>query len=116
MRMRLPLLAPSSVMSSAEARRPVTAPFAVFVGDKDEALSPEANGLALARDLEGRAELHIMANAGHFTLLAPCTEDAMRETPALCTDRPEIDRAALHRDVNQEIERFFDSHLGRSSQ
>ncbi|TCM58962.1 putative dienelactone hydrolase [Rhizobium sp. PP-F2F-G48] len=110
------LLAPLSVVFSPEALRPVTAPLSVFVGDKDEELSPRDNALDLARDLGDRAELHVIENAGHFTFLAPCTAEFMREMPALCTDRPEIDRVALHRSVNADIARFFDSTLGRPPQ
>lgn len=101
------LLAPLSVIFPREGLKSVAAPFLVYVGEKDEALSPEDNALALARDMPSETGLEVVQNAGHFTFLAACPPQMSEAMPALCTDPPGIDRAALHRVINADIADFF---------
>lgn len=106
------LLAPLSAIFPREGLKPVAAPLLVYVGEKDEELSPEDNALALARDMPSETSLEVVPNAGHFTFLAPCSPQMSEAMPALCTDRPGIDREALHRVINATIAAFFTRTLG----
>ncbi len=101
------LLAPLSVIFSPTELDLIKAPLLIFVGDKDEELSPEDNAMALAHDMREGAMLQVIPGAGHFTFLAPCSRDLSREMPSLCVDREGIDRAALHQNINSDIGSFF---------
>jgi predicted dienelactone hydrolase len=105
------LLAPLSVIFPTEGLKSVAAPMSVYVGEKDEELSPEDNALALARDMPSKVSVEVLPNAGHFTFLAPCSPQMREAMPALCTDPPGIDRAALHRVINADIATFFTKTL-----
>lgn len=109
------LLAPLSVIFSPEELKLIKAPFLIFVGDKDEELSPDANATALGHDMQGMAMLQVVHDAGHFTFLAPCSPDLSREMPALCVDRKGVDRVALHQKINSDIGAFFKNSLGAAS-
>ncbi|CNI38088.1 putative lipoprotein signal peptide [Yersinia intermedia] len=104
------LLAPLSVIFTPEGLQPIKAPLLIFVGDKDEELSPDDNAIALAKSTE--AWLQVIPNAGHFTFLSPCSPDMNRTTPDLCAERKGIDRVAIHQRINVEITTFFDESFG----
>ncbi len=104
------LLAPLSVIFTPEGLKPVKSPLLIFVGDKDEELSPDDNAIALAS--ETGASLQVIPNAGHFTFLSPCSPDMSRTMPDLCTDRKGIDRVAIHQRIITEIATFFKKSLG----
>lgn len=101
------LLAPLSVIFPTEGLKSVAAPMSIYVGEKDEELSPEDNALALARDMPSKVSVEVLPNAGHFTFLAPCSPQMREAMPALCTDPPGVDRAAVHRAINAEIAAFL---------
>lgn len=109
------LLAPLSVVFSPKGLEPIKAPLLVFVGDKDEELSPDDNAMSLAHDMQAAAVLQVIPNAGHFTFLSPCSSDLSREMPALCIDGKGVDRVAVHKSINSEIRAFFNNTLGAAS-
>lgn len=106
----LVLLSPLSVIFSHEEIRRVNTPILVAVGNNDEELSPEANALSLSRELPN-ASLKLIPEAGHFTFLAPCSQDLSAAAPALCVDREGFDRVAFHEALNGEIVEYFSYKL-----
>ncbi|CAI0953921.1 Predicted dienelactone hydrolase [Serratia fonticola] len=104
------LLAPLSVIFTPQGLKPVKSPLLIFVGDKDEELSPDDNAIALAKRTE--ASLQVIPNAGHFTFLSSCSRDMSRAMPDLCTDRKGIDRVAIHQHIITEVATFFKKSLG----
>lgn len=104
------LLSPLSVIFSPEQIRQVHPPILVVVGDNDEELSPEANAISLSRELPN-ASLKLIPDAGHFTFLAPCSQDLSAVAPALCVDREGFDRAAFHEALNGEIVNYYSRKL-----
>lgn len=52
-------------------------------------------------------ESHVVANAGHFDFLPPCSEVLVRNAPQICRSRPGFDRAAFHDDFNRQVVAFF---------
>lgn len=105
------LLAPLSVVFPPEELKLITTPVQVYVGEKDEELSPTDNAVALARQMPHEAEVQVIPNAGHFTFLAPCSPQLSRTMPALCIDHHGVDRVALHQNINSDIARFFTKTL-----
>lgn len=63
----------------------------------------EAVRLALPR----APEYHVVANAGHFDFLAPCSSALASVAPAICTSASGFDRAAFHVIFNAEVVSFF---------
>ena len=104
------LMAPLSVIFGAETLKSVTAPTLIYVGDQDGELSPQENAMALAPELP-KAQLQVIEKAGHFTFLAPCSEELTKLVAGFCIDNPGIVRTALHQRMNAEIATFFEKNL-----
>jgi len=104
------LMAPLSVIFGSETLKSVTAPTLIYVGDQDGELSPQENAMALAPELP-KAQLQVIEKAGHFTFLAPCSEELTKLVAGFCIDNPGIVRTALHQRMNAEIAAFFEKNL-----
>ena len=52
-----------------------------------------------------------MTGAGHYAFLPPCSETLAKQAPQICTDDPNFDRHAFHRDFNKEVVAFFKKAL-----
>ena len=53
------------------------------------------------------ARTHVLADAGHYDFLKPCSADLATRTPAICTSEPGFDRAAFHERFDHDIVAFF---------
>lgn len=49
--------------------------------------------------------------AGHYAFLAPCPPPMLAAVPEICIDPPGLDRAAMHREFNGVVVRFFSEKL-----
>ncbi len=67
----------------------------------------EAVRLALAKAPDYR----VVANAGHFDFLAPCSAALASIAPAICVSPVGFDRAAFHVGFNSEVVKFFEKTL-----
>jgi predicted dienelactone hydrolase len=56
-------------------------------------------------------EYRVIANAGHYDFLAPCSARLSQRAPGICTSLPGFDRAAFHERFNAEVARFFQAKL-----
>ena len=61
--------------------------------------------------LATKPEYHVVAHAGHFAFLAPCSAPLAALVPDICRDPPGLDREAFHRDFNASVAAFFKAHL-----
>jgi predicted dienelactone hydrolase len=66
---------------------------------------------AVERSLPAKHEYHVVPNAGHFGFLIPCPPTLARDRPEVCTDAPDFDRAAFHKEFNAAVLAFFREHL-----
>ncbi len=107
----LVLMAPLSVFFPAETLMKIRTPALVYTGERDEQLSPGKNAVALMRDLSPPSRLEVVAAAGHFVFLAPCTEQLARSAPELCIDPPGVDRRAVHQAMTHTIADFLTEHF-----
>jgi predicted dienelactone hydrolase len=79
----------------------------------DDTQAPDAwNSAVVLRELPVRAEVHTVANAGHYAFLAPCSEALKQAVPFICTDGPVFDRASFHSQFNHDVVAFFSRSLG----
>ena len=62
---------------------------------------------ALGQLLPATTEVHVVAGAGHFAFLPPCTPQLAAAAPAVCADPVGFDRAAFHQRFTAEVQRFF---------
>ena len=52
-------------------------------------------------------DYRVVANAGHFDFLAPCSAALAALAPPICTSAAGFDRAAFHADFDAEVVKFF---------
>ena len=89
----------------------VLIPVQLWRAEKD-AYAPDAWNSALVRQgLPNGAEEHVVADAGHFAFLAPCSVALAAAAPSICVDAPGFDRSGFHRDFNQSLVHFFAREL-----
>lgn len=106
-------MAPVSVFFDAAGVRDVTAPL-LLVQARDDAHLPNRWHTSRLRTLLPKPPQSIEIDGAHFVFLAPCTAQMHARLPALCTDAPGVDRAAIHAKLNRAIGEFFDAQLGVS--
>ena len=89
----------------------IAVPMAIVAGAGDEVVPIGSSARALAAHIP-KAELTILpGEAGHYVFAPVCTNAGRAALPAICDDRPGVDRAAIHRQVVQLIEAFFARQL-----
>ncbi|KQY75454.1 hypothetical protein [Brevundimonas sp. Root1423] len=90
-----------------ESLAAVRIPVQLWQAEGDEIL-PAPFNVEPVRDRLGRTpEYHLVAGAGHFDFLPPCTDGLRAAIPVLCQSQPGFDRAAFHQLLNREVARFF---------
>jgi predicted dienelactone hydrolase len=91
----------------------VTIPIQLWRASNDEQVPDEWNTALVRSELRRPAEEHLVASAGHFVFLPPCSEALAKQAPQICTDSAGFDRAAFHRTFNVAVVEFFTRHLTR---
>lgn len=108
----LMLMAPLTLMFGRNTLSDVHVPVLLYSGDDDELLAVDKNAEALARKLPQTPEYKLLAGAGHFVFMAPCSDEQRATAPILCNDREGVDREDIHRNLSAEAVRFFEGALG----
>ena len=75
-----------------------------------DGVSPESVS-AVERILPGRPDYRVVANAGHFAFLTPCSPEMAKVAAEICTDAQGFDRPAFHRQFDTDVVAFFHRHL-----
>ncbi|MCX7079669.1 MAG: dienelactone hydrolase [Pseudomonas sp.] len=107
------LMAPLSLKFGRHTLADVHVPVLLYSGDGDKLVAFDKNAAALARKLPTAPDFKLLAGAGHFVFMAPCTEEQQAAMPALCTDADGVDRKDIHRNMISEAGRFFSDALGK---
>lgn len=68
---------------------------------------------AVRRALPTAPEYHVIALAGHYDFLAPCSDAMAAIAAKLCTSKPGFDRVAFHQNFNDAVLGFFNKNLRR---
>ncbi|HEX8592897.1 MAG TPA: dienelactone hydrolase [Pseudomonas sp.] len=108
----LMLMAPLGLMFGRATLGDVHVPVLMYSGDGDELLAIDMNADALARKLPQTPDYKLLAGAGHFVFMAPCTDEQRATMPIVCNDREGVDREDIHRNLSAEAVRFFEATLG----
>jgi predicted dienelactone hydrolase len=96
---------------SADGLAAVTVPIQLWRGDSDEILPHPNFAQAVYDRLPVKPEYRVVANAGHFAFLAPCTPALAARVPEICRDPAGFDRAAFHREFNAAVVTFFKAKM-----
>lgn len=108
-------MAPFSLLFGEADLSAVRAPVFLYIAQKDEVLMPSENGGRIRGLLPNLYEFREIPDAGHYVFLPPCGAQLAKNVPAICTDKPGIDRAKLHRQINADAVRFFDAQFKRGA-
>ncbi|MBD8572646.1 dienelactone hydrolase [Pseudomonas syringae] len=106
------LMAPLSLMFGRQTLSDVHVPVLMYAGDDDRLLALDKNAEALARKLPQAPDYKLLAGAGHFVFMAPCSAEQRATMPILCNDAEGVDREDIHRTLSAEAGRFFSDALG----
>ncbi|UMZ09202.1 dienelactone hydrolase [Pseudomonas sp. MPFS] len=109
----LMLMAPLSLKFGRQTLAGVHVPVLLYSGDGDQLVALDKNAAALARKLPVAPDFKLLAGAGHFIFMAPCSAEQLAAMPALCTDADGVDREDIHRNLIAEAGKFFAQTLGR---
>ena len=58
--------------------------------------------------LSDRVQHQIIAGAGRYIFIAPCSEQLKLAVPDICEDPEFIDRIEIHKRLNEDIALLFD--------
>lgn len=89
----------------------VTVPVRLYRAENDAVLRHPWNAQRIADNLPRPPEYQVIAGAGHYVFLVPCPADIAADSDLLCVDPPGVDRAAIHRRLNDEMVDFFSRAL-----
>lgn len=89
----------------------VLIPIQLWRAENDENAPDAWNSALIRQELPAGAEEHVVAGAGHFAFLAPCSRGLAAVASSLCVDAPGFDRTAFHRDFNESVVHFFAKDL-----
>ncbi len=95
-----------------EGLRSITVPMQLWRGDQDEVLPHPRHAQHIYDSLPVKPDYRVVANAGHFVFLAPCSPALERVASAICKDPMGFDRVAFHREFNAATVAFLKAKLG----
>ena len=91
----------------------VILPVQLWRAEKDRITPNQWNADVIATALPTPPENNLVANAGHFDFLAPCSEALAKIAPEICESEPGFDRAAFHRQLDQALVDYFKAKLAQ---
>jgi predicted dienelactone hydrolase len=90
----------------------VRQPVQLWRAEDDQVLPHPHYAEAVRSALPMPPETHVVADAGHYDFLKPCSAELATRVPAICTSKPGFDRAAFHERFDRDIVAFFKRTLG----
>jgi predicted dienelactone hydrolase len=62
---------------------------------------------AVADELPVKPDFRTVPNAQHSSFLPPCPNELAASVHDICTEPPNFDRAAFHKEFNDQVLEFF---------
>lgn len=110
------LAAPAlSFAFSAKRLAGTKVPIQLWQAEHDNDPSRPSHADAIRQALPVLPDYRLVAGAGHFDFIAPCTPQLAATTPLQCESRPSFDRVAFHDHFNKEVVAFFMHELKAGS-
>ena len=91
----------------------VRAPVQLWRADDDKILPHPHYAEAVRIALPSAPEMHVVAGAGHFDFLAPCSPALAAIQPTICSSASGFDRVAFHAEFNAKVVRFLQARLSQ---
>jgi predicted dienelactone hydrolase len=85
----------------------VQAPVQLWRAADDEVLPNPYYAEAVRLSLPRAPETHVVAHAGHYDFLAPCSRRLAVLVPMICHSEPGFDRIAFHKTFDRDVVAFF---------
>jgi predicted dienelactone hydrolase len=92
---------------SPDGLKNVKVPVQLWRAENDVIVPHPRYAEAVRLALPQAPEYHVVANAGHFDFLAPCSSALASVAPPICTSAAGFDRAAFHVNFNAAVVSFF---------
>ncbi len=93
--------------------RAVTMPVQLWRAADDVVLPAPWYADAVRAALPTPPDFHVVAGAGHFDFLAPCSTALAKVAPMICVSEPGFDRVRFHDAFNKAVVTFFETSLER---
>jgi predicted dienelactone hydrolase len=106
-------MAPVGAIFTSAALGGIRGALRIYHAEQEELLTERHHAGKVRDALAGRAEYVSLANAGHFSFLAPFPPALVAQVGVAAQDPPGLDRAVLQTRLEQEIAAFFDAKLPR---
>lgn len=97
---------------SPDGLKNVKVPVQLWHAENDVLVPHPRYAEAVRLALPEAPDYRVVANAGHYDFLAPCSEALAALAAAICTSAAGFDRAAFHADFDSEVVKFFKKTLG----
>jgi predicted dienelactone hydrolase len=105
---------PVSFFPDKQSLQGATAPIQLWSSDHG-GMGVRPEDVAIVRNnLPKDPDFHHPANSAHLSFQFPCSSEEAKAMPFICTDPPDFDRAAFHRNFNAEVLGFFRKNLADS--
>jgi predicted dienelactone hydrolase len=91
----------------------VTVPVQLWRAEDDRILPHPDYAEAVRRALPAEPDYHVVAHAGHFDFLAPCSDAMAHAAAMICQSEPGFSRQAFHGEFNRDVVAFFEANLPR---
>ena len=89
----------------------IAVPVQLWGAGSDQVLPVADNVAPVRAALPGTTEYHLIAGAGHYDFLAPCTPALASSAPPICAETGGFDRAGFHRAFDAAVVGFFQHSL-----
>ena len=96
---------------SPSGLKDVKVPVQLWRAEHDALVPHPRYAEAVRLALPDAPDYRVVANAGHFDFLAPCSDALASMAPEICTNPAGFDRAAFHVDFDAEVVKFFEKTL-----
>jgi predicted dienelactone hydrolase len=104
-------MAPAVGMTlTPDSLRSMRLPVEIVVGSADAIASPRDNADFIRSEIRGAKET-VLPNVVHYTFLDTCTAEGKTKLGVYCADNADVDREAVHEQVEAMAVRFFDRAL-----
>ncbi|HEX5283735.1 MAG TPA: hypothetical protein VFW30_06415 [Bryocella sp.] len=85
-------------------------PVEIVVGSADPIATPKDNADYIRAHIRGAKET-VLPNVMHYTFLDTCTAEGKQKLAVFCEDPPNVDREAVHTQVDEMAVQFFERAL-----
>lgn len=83
-------------------------PIKLIAAENDQELNNQFNVSYFKSFLPTASAINFIKDAGHFTFIAPCSNELKNAAPSICKDPVGVDREEIHKQLNKDIAVFFE--------